>query len=301
MSGKILLVTGANGLLGAKITELAAGRFQVVATDMQPAYRVDVPGVKYIQADITDKKQCEALGAAYPDYVIHTAAYTNVDNCEKEREKAYEVNVKGTKNIASLCVQSESKMIHLSSDYVFDGKSGPYTENDITNPVSYYGKTKLESEIKAASIIDNLIIARTTVLYGFSSGARKNFVTWVVEQLSANNSINVVADQFGNPTLADDLAEACLLLCTADLHGVYNTVGSTWISRYEFALEIASVFDLDRSLINKVITSDLKQQAERPLKGGLLTEKLERDTGFCFSSARKGLEKIKQQMINYHK
>jgi len=296
MPDKRLLVTGANGLLGEKIVRQARTMFDVIATDLQPELRVDLSGVSYVQADITDRKQCEKLSEYNPQYIIHTAAYTNVDNCEIEKETAYMVNVTGTENIAFLCDMSKSKMIHLSTDYVFDGLDGPYTEEDEVNPISYYGKTKLESEIKAREIVKNLVIARTTVLYGYSPGARPNFATWVIEKLKAGKKISIVDDQYGNPTLADDLAQACIVLCRPGITGVYNTVGASLLNRYEFALEIAKVFKLDKSLICKTKTESLNQKAARPLKGGLFTDKLFRDTGFRFLSAEQGLIKMKKQM-----
>ncbi|RKY78200.1 dTDP-4-dehydrorhamnose reductase, partial [candidate division KSB1 bacterium] len=145
-------------------------------------------------------------------------------------------------------------------------------------------------------IVKNLVIARTTVLYGYSPGARPNFATWVIEKLKAGKKISIVDDQYGNPTLADDLAQACIVLCRPGISGVYNTVGASLLNRYEFALEIAKVFNLDKSLICKIKTESLNQKAARPLKGGLFTDKLFRDTGFRFLSAEQGLIKMKKQM-----
>jgi len=169
-----------------------------------------------------------------PDVVVHTAAFTNVDRCELDRKKAYQINVEGTRNVA--LGARNSKVVYISTDYIFDGEVGMYHENDKPNPVSYYGQTKFEGEQIVQDICDNYIIARTSVLYGWHT--RLNFVSWVIHELQKGNKINIVTDQFNSPTLVDDLAEQIIMLIERDKRGIFHTAGGERISRYEFVNDI---------------------------------------------------------------
>jgi dTDP-4-dehydrorhamnose reductase len=253
--------------------------------------------MEYIRGDITQQEAIsDILTDARPDCVINTAAFTHVDRCETEKDVAWKVNVEGARHVALACRFLGIKMIHVSSDYVFDGEDGPYEEGAAPHPISTYGRTKWESEKAVSAILDDLVIARTTVLYGYFPGVRPNFVTWLIDQLASGKSVSIVNDQFGTPTLADDLSRALFLLFGKDKRGVFNTAGSEWIGRLEFAREIAQIFNLDAGLIRETTSDQLKQPAPRPLKGGLKIDKIYRETGFRFSSAAEGLQKLKQQM-----
>jgi dTDP-4-dehydrorhamnose reductase len=181
-----LFVTGYKGLLGSKIIKYS---------EAYPKERID----------ITKKEIFIAIKKVKPEFVIHCAAFTDVDGCEIQKEKAWEVNVTGTENVAKACQKIGAKMIYVSTDFVFDGKKGMYKETDKTNPINYYGKTKLEGEKRVKEICKNYVIARTSVLYGWHE--RLNFVTWVIEQLKNKNKIRIVTDQYTSPTLADNLAK----------------------------------------------------------------------------------------------
>jgi dTDP-4-dehydrorhamnose reductase len=295
-----LAVTGANGLLGQKLGFAAAGRHRVTGLDLHEAPTAPETLSDYVRCDVTDQVQVDrALGSRRFDGVIHTAAFTDVDGCESRREDARALNVGGAENVARACARSGSRLVHLSTDYVFDGASGPYDEDDIPNPISTYGATKLESERAVFRLAPGAVIARTMVLYGHARSVRPNFVTWLVARLRAGQSVRIVTDQFGHPTLADDLAGVLLVLFERGASGLYHTAGSEWIDRHAFALAAAAVFGLDSGLITPTTSDAFVQPAPRPLRSGLTTDKLFRDYGIRLSSAAEGLAKMRLQMKEF--
>jgi dTDP-4-dehydrorhamnose reductase len=294
---KTILVTGGNGLLGIKVLAEAEGKYRLVSVDLQAGPLFPFSGMEYVRADITDAESFRAaVTAARPDCVIHAAAYTDVDRCELEREACLRVNSTGTENVAMACRSPGIKLIYLSTDYIFDGKRGPYSEEDEPNPVSHYGLTKLEGEAAVIRLLDDYVIARTTVLYGYFPGIRPNFITWLVDKLRKRETVFIVDDQHGTPTLADDLAGMLLALFKKNKRGIYNTVGNECLSRHEFAVRTAGVFGLDATLIQKTTTDRLNQPAARPMRGGLSIRKLNRDTGRSGLSVEEGLRAVRRQM-----
>jgi dTDP-4-dehydrorhamnose reductase len=295
-----LAVTGANGLLGQKLGLAAAGRHRVTGLDLQEAPAAPETLSDYVRCDVTDPVQVDrALGSRRFDGVIHTAAFTDVDGCESRYEEARAVNVGGAENVARACGRSGSRLVHLSTDYVFDGASGPYDEDDRPNPISRYGVTKLESERAVFRLEPGAVIARTMVLYGHARSVRPNFVTWLVARLRAGQPVRIVTDQFGHPTLADDLAGALLVLFERGASGVYHTAGSEWIDRHSFALAAAAAFGLDPGLITPTTSDAFVQPAPRPLCSGLKSDKLFRDYGIRLSTAAEGLAKMRLQMEEF--
>lgn len=294
-----ILVVGSNGLLGQKIAEqLVRGTsYHITLASIEEAPVRELDAAPYLQMDITSHKEVRDLVAeARPEVIINCAALTNVDACETERELAWKINVSGVEYLAEAAKKHHAVLVHVSSDYVFDGKSGPYTEDDRPEPLSYYGKSKLASENVLRSAGIPYIVARTMVLYGQAPGVKANFALWLVQSLEARQSVRVVDDQFGNPTLVDDLAYGLLRAVELGKTGVYHIAGRDIISRYEFAVRLARVFGLDESLIVPIKTSSLKQPAARPLKSGLITLKAEVELGFKPSSVEHGLEILKSQL-----
>ena len=196
---------------------------------------------------------------------------TNVDACEQNPKLAVEINVAGLQNI---CNCFSGKIIHLSTDYVFDGVNGPYKEDDIVNPISVYGKTKLASEKILLENSGNNLVIRGNVLYDKSFTTDASFLNWVLSSLMNNQNISVVEDQFNNPTWTRSIADIIDLSISEDLNGIIHWGDADHLSRYDFAKKIAKKFSLDESLIKPVLTSQLNQPAKRPLLSGLLTEKL---------------------------
>ncbi len=294
---KTLLITGGNGLLGTKLLTAASERYHLVSLDLQEETVLRTVDLRYIRADITDRTTIRnAILDAGPDGVIHTAAYTHVDGCETDSDRAHAVMVDGTRHVAEACREAGARMIHLSTDYVFDGTSGPYGEEDTTNPLSAYGRFKLESEQIVLDTLEDLAVVRTMVLYGFAPDVRDNFATWLVRALQNGEAVTIVTDQTGHPTLVDDLAAACLVLFEKKAKGIFHAAGSQWMSRFDFAILLAGVFGLDPSLIGQTTTDRLRQSASRPLVSGLKTDKIRKAFGVRFSTCEEGLRIMKRQM-----
>lgn len=232
----------------------------------------------------------------YPDVVINAAAFTNVDLSETERETAWKINVKGVEYLAEACRTIDAKIIHISTDYIFNGLNGPYDENAKADPLGYYGRTKLASEnaLKISAVTYSVI--RTNVLYGIAN-SRPDFVRWVINSLSDKKQISVVNDQFNNPTFVEDLVQAINKIIEFDKYSLYNIGGKDFINRFEFAMLIAEYFNLDKNLIKPIITEELKQPAKRPLKSGLITIKAETELGYKPHSIIEALGMIKKQLL----
>ena len=299
-----LLVIGGSGLLGFKLAELAVDRFETYATyNFRP---VKLEGCNFVKLDKTLRDGTLAMvKKVEPDVVVDTAALHNVNYCEIHRDEALKVNVEGTRNVADACKEIGAKMIFISTDYVFDGKKGFYSEEDAPNPLHYYAQTKLEGEniVKGAGI--EYAIARPSVIYGWnpselaglksSSGKSMNFVIWAINKLKKREEINIVTDQYSSPTLADNLAEVLLVLSKSKKQGVYHTAGKTCLNRFTFAKKIAEIFELDGSLVKPVTSDMFKQVAERPKRCCLDVSKAERELKVKFLTAEEGLMKMKEQ------
>ena len=264
-----ILITGAFGQLGHALQSVLSKKsnYELVCTG-----RKIKSSQKGIPLDIRNQVALkEIINTTAPDILINLAAMTNVDACELNPELAGEINVAGLQHI---CDSFSGKIIHLSTDYVFDGTSGPYKEDDPFNPVSIYGKTKLASEhILLEKDIKNLVI-RGNVLYDLFPNTSASFLNWVVSSLKSNKEIKVVEDQFNNPTWTRSMSDIIELSIENDLEGIIHWGDSVHISRYEFAKLIAKKFSLNGSLIKPILTSELNQPAKRPLQSGLSTEKL---------------------------
>ncbi len=298
-----LLIIGGSGLLGFKCVE-AAKDFEVFAT--YNAREIESEHGEFYRLDKTNRDGVFSLMKKIkPDAVIDTAALHDVNYCETHRDEAHKVNVEGTRNVAEACRKIGAKMIFVSTDYVFDGKKGYYTEEDKPNPLSYYAVTKLEGERAVAAAGTDYAVARTSVIYGWnpgelkglksSSGKSVNFVIWALGKLQNGEEISIVTDQYSSPTLADNLAEALLALAKTDKTGIYHTAGKGCINRFDFTKKIAKIFELDERLIKPVTTDMFKQVAKRPMRCCLDVSKAERDLKIKFLTPEEGLKKMKKQ------
>ncbi len=232
-----------------------------------------------------------------PDVIINCAAFTNVDRCETEKELSWSINVTGVENIVRYCKNSNVHFIHISSDYLFDGKSGPYTENEIPNPISYYGKEKLAAENAILSAGISSTIIRTNVLYGATEFGRDDFVKWVVSSLQKKTIIKIVSDQFNNPTYIDDLTYAISKIIKVKKFGIFNIGGVEVLSRLEFTYRIADYFGLDKTLIIPIKTTELNQPAQRPLKSGLINKKAQAEINYHPLPIEKTLSLMKKNLV----
>jgi dTDP-4-dehydrorhamnose reductase len=294
---KRVLITGANGLLGQQLSKIFFHDFDVYALGLQAQPRLAGGNFQYHQGDISDRQFLrELLQKIMPNFVINAAAFTDVDGSETQREACWKVNVTGVENLAYAAQKIQARLIHVSSDYVFDGKSGPYREDDRPNPLGFYARSKLAGENVLINSKSNFAIARTMVLYGSGNEIRPNFVTWLINQLRAGKAVRIVDDQFGNPTLASELARALRLLAESGRNGIYHISGSEIIDRYQFAIKIAETFNLDAALIHPIKTSDLKQASPRPLRSGFDISKAVTELNITMSDVVGGLQKFKIEL-----
>jgi len=302
---KTVLVTGSNGLLGQKITSaiLLGKQFNLVATSKGENRFKITQGYVYAEMDILDPANVrEVLGLYKPDAIIHTAALTNVDKCETEKELAHALNVEAVKTLITICEEYAIQLVHLSTDFIFDGLNGPYLESDAPNPLSYYGKTKLAAEelIKKASC--KWAILRTIIVYGIISDERRsNIVLWAKGALEKGTPVNVVNDQWRMPTLAEDLADACLLVIEKDAHGVFNISGKDMMSISELVFKVADFWNLKKELITEISAASLNQQAPRPVKTGFILDKAIHELGYAPRSFEQGLALLDEQLKERHR
>jgi len=304
MDTERILVIGSNGLLGQKVAEQlvrgSAARITLASVEDVPVR--DLLSTEYIRLDLTVRKDVrEVVGTVNPDVIINCAAMTNVDACETERDMAWKINVSGVEHLVEAARGKGATIVHVSSDYVFDGKSGPYTEDDRPEPLSYYGKSKLASENALRTSGLPHFIARTMVLYGIAPGVKANFALWLIKSLNAGQTVRIVDDQIGNPTLVDDLAFGLLRAVELGKSGVYNIAGRDIVTRFEFAVRLAKFFGLDPKLIHPIKTAQLRQPAARPLRSGLITLKAEVDLGLKPSTIEEGLAILKSQLAHVPK
>ena len=294
-----ILVTGANGLLGQKLTKLLDlnTEVQAIATARKPiGYALTKSEFRML--DIMDQSETYKVITEYkPDVVINTAAMTNVDQCETEQEACWKANVTGVENLVEACAKVNAFLVHVSTDFIFDGTFGPLDETAIPKPVNYYGESKLAGEKVVMNSKLDWAILRTVLVYGITDDmSRSNIVLWVKKNLEEGKTINVVDDQWRTPTLAEDLAMGCYLAATKKAKGMFHISGEMMMTPYDIAIETADFFGLDKSLINKTDSSKFKQTAARPLKTGFIIEKAKRELGYTPHSFREGLEVIGNQL-----
>jgi len=293
---KRILIVGSNGMLGQRIVHYYLSKNNVQLFGLSIEDESVCEKIDYLKIDIT--KRDELKKAVYdfcPDFIINSAAFTNVDLSETERELAWKINVKGVEYLAEVSRVLDSHLIHISSDYIFDGYKGPYSETDKPNPLGYYGRTKLASEnaLKISGTLNTIL--RTNVLYGIAD-SRPDFVRWVVKSIRDKKQIRIVTDQINNPTFIDDLVQAISKVIEYRKTGLYNIGGKEFLSRYDFTIQIADYFHLDKSLITAIKTEELNQPAKRPLNSGLITIKAETELGYKPLSIRESLSLMKREL-----
>ena len=297
----VFLITGSNGLLGQKILKkLVDQNSKVIATSKGKNRNKDSNHYTYESLDITNEKEVsQVLNLHQPDVVFNTAAMTNVDLCEDERVLCDKLNVDAVGFLANLCLEIDAHLIHISTDFIFDGEDGPYSEKDIPNPLSYYGKSKYKSEKLLNNHFCKSSILRTIVLFGVAENLTKsNIVLWVKDQLENLNKINIIDDEFRAPTLAEDLAEACVLVAKKKAFGIFHICGKDLMSIYDMVVVIANFYNFDVRLINRISTKTLNQKAKRPPKTGFILDKAINKLGYNPHSFEECLIIIDEQLKN---
>lgn len=294
---KKILITGSTGLLGVSLIKARPSSCKIYAGYYNfPKERLPYTGeCEYVEFDIRNKKEAlDIFNDISPDIVVHAASLGNVDYCEKNKEEARQTNVEGSANIISACKSGGAALIFTSSNAVFDGEKPPYAENAKPNPIDYYGKTKLETELDLAESGIKYAIARLMTMYGWNNPLeRPNPLTWVLEKLAKKEKINVVDDVYNNHLFSDNAAEAIWAIALGNKQGIYHIAGSEIISRYELALSVADIFGLDKSLINPVDSSFFSQIAPRPKNTSYKIDKMERDLSVRGIGIREGLNIMK--------
>jgi len=293
------LICGANGLLGQRLSLMLSTQndYEVLNTSVERSFVYDKNLFDYNQLDIANRSDVKSLLSSFqPNVILNAAAATNVDWCESNREEAWKINVTAVENLAEAARKVDAHLLHVSTDYIFDGKNGPYDETAKPNPLGYYGKTKLASENAIRSAAIRHTIMRTMVLYGSGIGVKANFALWVINSLKAGKQITVVDDQLGNPTFVGDLAMALIKAFELNREGMFHVGGGNQVSRYDFAMQAAEVFGLDASLIKRIKTSDLAQAAPRPMISGFITLKAETQLGMHFLAVKEGLTLLKHEL-----
>lgn len=255
--------------MGNRLVELALLR----GHDVISSYKDHVPlHGRTLALDLTHATEVrKAFSEVYPDAVVNTAALTDVDRCELEPEAAFSANARAVSHLANAAKETNSFLVQVSTDYVFDGEKGNYSEFDVTRPVNKYGESKLEGEKAVMNELDEQMwsIARPSVVYGWGRASRPNAATFVYEKLSRGESIRMVHDQFSSPTLNTSLSAMLIEIAERKLPGVIHTAGATRLSRFDFAIGLAETFELDTTLIKAVQARDLQWKAKRPADSSL--------------------------------
>lgn len=294
-----ILVTGSNGLLGQKLTALLQQDRSVhlIATAKTPPVIPIVNGV-YHQLNISDGDQVsKIISMTEPDVIINTAAMTQVDQCQLEQEACLKANVHGVENLIAAAGSNGVRLIHVSTDFIFDGKQELLNETAVPHPVNFYGECKLAGEklIQGSNI--SWCIIRTVLVYGITEDmSRSNIVLWVKNNLEQGRSIQVVNDQWRTPTLAEDLATGCYLAAVKKATGIYHISGTDYMSVHDIAIRVARFFKLDTSLIKPTDSSQFTQPARRPLKTGFIVDKASRELGYQPHTFEEGLRILSSQI-----
>ena len=295
-----ILITGAEGQLGKALQISLSDKFKLLPTSRKPTQKA-IKNRNVHKLDITVKEDIAAVIASFnPDIIINCAAYTDVDGSEQDKYLAHKVNVSGLQNLIQLS-EKETFFIQISSDYVFDGNNGPYTEDDHTFPVNYYGKTKLEAENMLRGMRRRFLIFRPNVLYSEDLFSKGNFFAWVYKSLLNGKSISVVTDQISNPVYVQNFVNAIFKCIIMNCEGIYHFGSNDYISRYEFARNIAQIFNFEISLLEPIETKTLAQKvksyiAKRPINSGLKTEKIEQEVNQTIYSTLYSLKQLKNNL-----
>ncbi len=297
-----ILITGANGLLGRKLVDLLGGRksLRLIATG-KGEKRIPGTDFEYVSLDVCDGDAVRyVVKETRPTVVIHCAAMTNVDACELDPKACQAANVDAVRFVIEGCEKAGARLVHLSTDFVFDGADGPYDENAVPNPLSVYGKCKWKAEeyVKVAKI--PAAIVRTMLIYGVTPDmSRSNIVLWVKKSLEEGKTIRVVNDQYRMPTLAEDLAAGLAEIVFREKTGLWHLSGAEGMTMYELALKVAGHWGLNPELITATDSASLNQPARRPPRTGFILLKAQTELAYRPTSFKAGLNIVAQQLLNY--
>lgn len=295
-----ILLTGSTGKVGEAITKfffkeysdaeiilLTGNPQEIKPKERMPVFQAFYTDVKWMKEFVIKQK---------PEVIINCAAMTNVDACEDDKELAMQLNAKLPETLAIAAKKIDAHLITFSTDYIFNGKNGPYTELDVPDPINYYGKSKLAGENLAKVNCDKLTIIRTNVVYGMSSYGKSDFIRWILAKLKLGDSLNIITGQWCNPTLSDDLAWVTMRAVETQTYGVVNVSGKDWLNRFEIGQIVAKSFGYDPKRIKAIDPKEFKQKAARPEKGGLVITSAEALFGVKLSGMKEGLTTLNFQL-----
>ena len=301
---KIVLITGSNGLLGQKLTNLylTIPEVSLIATALGENRHPVKSGYVYQSLDITNESEViEVISKYKPHTIINTAAMTNVDACETDQLGCDKLNVEAVKYLVDAANRVQARFIHISTDFIFDGTKGPYGEDDAPNPLSYYGLSKLKGENLVKEHATKWAILRTVLVYGLVHDmSRSNIVLWAKDALEMQKKIQVVDDQFRTPTLAEDLAMGCRLAEQYEAQGIYNIAGKDLMNIYELVERVAKRYQLKMDHVTRVKSNTLNQPAKRPPFTGFKLDKAMTQLGYKPHSFEEGMELLEEQLKKYH-
>lgn len=290
---KRVLITGSNGLLGQKLSDLYLNQSEFIwmATGKGEHRHPQKERITYISLDMADFESVEELIATFkPDVVIHTAAMTQVDDCEFKKEECTILNVETVEFLAQKSLVYGFRLVHLSTDFIFDGTKKMYKEEDQPNPLSFYGWSKWEAEQRLMKYAKNYAILRTVLVYGkVADMSRSNIMLWAYNTLKEGKTAKVVDDQFRTPTLAEDLAQGCFLAANSNEVGIFHIAGSDFLSIYELVHKIAEMYGFSMNSIEKVSSETLNQPAKRPPITGLDIQKAQNSLGYKPHTLEEGI------------
>lgn len=299
---KKILVTGSNGLLGQKLVYKLKDRedVELIATARGDNRLLNQNGYTFFSLDIGDKDNVDqVIDSVNPDHIIHTAAMTQVDDCELDHAACDRANVDAVQYIVDAAERNNCHLVHISTDFIFNGEEGPYDEKGVADPLSYYGNAKWKGELIVQNGKLKWAILRTVLVFGIVDNmSRSNIVLWAKGALEKGDPINVVDDQFRSPTLAEDLADGCILAVEKNATGIYNISGKDTFSIIDLVKEVADYYGLDKNLINPVSSETLNQAAKRPPNTQLIIDKAIRELGYDPHSFKEGIAIMEKQMQN---
>jgi dTDP-4-dehydrorhamnose reductase len=288
---KSLLVTGGSGLLGSAVVRQAVGRFKVLSTyHMNP---VSLEGAEFIHADLLNEKDLGTLSLEKPEIIVHCAALTNVDYCESHPDEAYAQNVQASSNVAKIAQDNGSFLIHISTDGVFNGEKGFYSEDDSPDPINSYGKSKLDAERKVSKAYAHCCIVRTNI-FGWNPTTRKSMAEWMISVLSSGQALSAFKDVVISPLLVNDLAELLFELCHLEHEGTIHIGSRNSCSKLQFAHAIAKVFNLDEGNIKPISVDELHLEARRPKNTSLNVLRISSLLKHEMPSVLDGIQKMRQ-------
>ena len=288
---KKILIIGGSGFVSTNLIKYLPENWEIFATYNSNIIKSEKIKSFKINLLETPEKIIPIIQNIKPDYIIDTVAFPSVEFCEENHAIADKLHIHATKIISKISNEINSKLLFLSTDAVFEGQlNKKYIETEITNPVNYYGFTKLKAEKIVLASSKNNVVLRTAVIYGV--GIQSRFTNWILSYLRDKKPVDPFVDQFNSPTLVDDLSQVMLKILKNDISGLFHATGPTCVNRYDFAVMLAKEFNLDSNLVKPVTSSQKKQNAPRPISTCLNSSKLEEEINFTFRDLKTGISFI---------